>query len=170
MGWGSKATAPLSLWLSKLHACRGWLAGWLPEKPVGMQGQGWGRRLLPSVLTNKPAVFFSVLECILQNCFSCKTTCYVSPWFGWNRWHPAAFHGRLSSGLAETLNGQQPIKAAYAPPPILPTRHLKSPSCPPTLAPSPTSLLSTYRGLVLVSFYSQLSFILSCPVLLFERL
>lgn len=48
-GWGSEAIAALSLWLSKLHVCRGWLAGWLPEKPVGMQGQGRGRRrLLPS--------------------------------------------------------------------------------------------------------------------------
>lgn len=28
---GYEAVAALSLWLSKLHACRGWLAGWLPE-------------------------------------------------------------------------------------------------------------------------------------------
>lgn len=32
-------------WVSCVHAGGGWLAGWLPEKLVGMQGHGWGRRL-----------------------------------------------------------------------------------------------------------------------------
>lgn len=56
-GGGYEAVAALSLWLSKLctQGVAGWLAGWLPaclpEKLVGMQGHGWGRRLLLSLLT-----------------------------------------------------------------------------------------------------------------------
>lgn len=54
--------AALSFWLSKLRACRGWLAGCLPEKLLCMQGQGRGRRPLPSLLTNNPVFVLVYLK------------------------------------------------------------------------------------------------------------
>lgn len=61
-GGGYEAMAALSLWLSKRRACRGWLAGWLPEKLLGTQGQDRGRRLLPSLLTDNPMFVFVYLK------------------------------------------------------------------------------------------------------------
>lgn len=66
VGGGYEAIAALSFWLSKLHACRGWLPGWLPEKLVGMQGQGRGRRLLPSSTHKNTNVCLCVPESLQQ--------------------------------------------------------------------------------------------------------
>lgn len=63
IGWGTAymrgclggyvSVAALSLWLSKLCACRGWLAGRPPEKRVGMQVTMGGGLLILSTLTEK---------------------------------------------------------------------------------------------------------------------
>lgn len=79
---GCEAVAALSLWLSKLRACRGWLAGGLPEKLVGMWGQGRGRRPLPSPLTNKPMFVFYIPETNLD----AKLLSMARHSFRGNRW------------------------------------------------------------------------------------
>lgn len=62
-GGGCASVAALSLWLSKLCACRGWLAGRPPEKRVGMQ-----------VMMGEEAASFSTLQdssvCCLVHVFS----------------------------------------------------------------------------------------------------
>lgn len=148
-GWGSMTLWQHCLygWVSCMCAGGGWLAGCLPEKLVGMQqGQGRGRRQLPSLLTNKPMFVFVYLKSsrkansdakllfmallgfeetggILAACCSAQGCCWVS-------------------GLAGKLNGQRLIKTGDAPPPLFPTRHLKSPPLP----PSPTPAVEYIQG------------------------
>lgn len=127
---GCEAVAALSLWLSKLRACRGWLAGWLPEKLVGMRGQGRGRRLLPSPLTNKPMFVFYIPEANSD----AKLLSMALDSFRGNRWLfgcPLQCVAEFQD-LLENWSVQRLIKTEVAPPP----RHLKpflSPAIPRSL-------------------------------------
>lgn len=151
--WGGgeyEAVAALCLWLSKLRACRGWLAGWLPEKLVGMQGQGRGRRLLPSLLTNKPMFVFVYLKASSKANSDAKLLLTALLSFEETGGISAACCSAQGcswvSGLAGKLNGQRLIKTGDAPPPLFPTRHLKPSSLPPSLAPSPTPAVEYIQG------------------------
>lgn len=162
-------------WVSCVRAGGGWVAGWLPEKLVGMWGQSRGRMPLGSLLTEKkdqslfslctgkdPAKLLQMQSCSwwLSSVLRKQVAFWVLVF---------AVHRVYAwvSGLAGKENGQQLIKTGDAPPPLFPTRYLKPLSRHPLLPPPPLPS-STYRGLVLVSVYFQLSFILSCPLLLLD--
>lgn len=147
---------------------------WLPEKLVGMQGQGRGRRLLPSLLTINQWFVFVYLESsskansdaklLLMALLSLEGT------GGFSAACCSAQGCSWVSGFAGELNGQRLIKTGDAPPPLFPTRHLKTPSLPPSLAPSPTPASEYIQGpcsrlfiFIYLSFLSCAFFKWHCP-------
>lgn len=140
--------AALSLWLSKLRACRGWLPGWL----AGCLRNWWACRVrtggggcFPLLLTNTPMFVFVYLKASSEANSDAKLLLMALLSFEETGGFSAACCSAQGcirvSGLAGKPNGQQLIKTGDAPPPLFPSRHLK-PSSPPAI---PRSLPHLYR-------------------------
>lgn len=169
--WGGcyEAMAALSLWLSKLHVCRGWLAAW---ETGGHAGSGPGEEAA-SLAAHK-----STNVCLFYT-WSPPAKLIQMQSCSW--WPPFSFEetgGFLAacswvSGFAGGLSGRRLIKTGGdAPPPLFPTHHLKllSLSRHPSLPPSPTrpcrrvhtgALFSSLFIFVYLSFFRVQCFCLS---------
>lgn len=127
-GWeygGLWRWAALSLWLSRLHVCR----GWLPERPVDMPELGLGGGGYFLICTQINHLFYPLWTSMYaRGPFSSPPPCMHSK--GKNRWPFSS----LSGIFWENSTGRNLIKTGNSPPL---THPFKPPSLPPTAAPSP---------------------------------